>query len=331
LDEPIFSGRAPVDLFSPIVAKEGLDRNFVSTLAPTATGVRAVLTEWAQGFEDRDGKFVREFQTTYNSAFWELYLFAVLKQLGIQVDFSFDAPDFVCAQHPIAIEAAVASRAEGDPIEFQRTMAVLQEKDLDARRKASIIRLSNALVGKSKAHQERYGALAHMAGRAYIVAISNFGTQDFYLQGDAPMQMLLFDIGKEKEIYKVNGAPISLGLFRTPALSHISGVLYSSLATFGKARALGNDEGDITFRAVRKKEGAEPTYITAQKQEYKESLTDGLVLHTNPYAAVPFDAQLFDDPGIRRYIANSKGGFDVSFHPDGDLYFRTVQHNIAGG
>ena len=80
-----------------------------------------------------------------------------------------------------------------------------------------------------------------------MVAISNFGTQDFYLQGDAPMQRLLFDIDKEKVIYKANDAPISLGLFRSSAFSHISGVLYSSLATFGKARALGNDEGDFTF------------------------------------------------------------------------------------
>ena len=51
----------------------------------------AVLSGWAHGFEDRDGKFIREFQTTYNSAFWELYLFAVLKLLGIEVNFSFDA------------------------------------------------------------------------------------------------------------------------------------------------------------------------------------------------------------------------------------------------
>jgi hypothetical protein len=159
------------------------------------------------------------------------------------------------------------------------------------------------------------------------VAISNFGTQDFYLQGDAPMQRLLFDIDKEKEIHKPNGAPIPLGLFRSDAYAHISAVLYSSLATFGKARALGNDKSDITFRAVRKKEGEKPIYIDSPKADYQESLTDGLVLYTNPYASVPLDAELFDDVGIRRYVANKKGGFDVSFHPEGDLYFRMVQHN----
>jgi len=133
-----------MDLFTPIVEKDKLHRNFLSTLAPTAAGVRAVLAEWSTGFVDRDGKFVHEFQTTYNSAFWELYLFAVLRHFGIEVDFSFDAPDFVSANYPIAIEAAIASHAHDDSIEWERSLAVLKNKNLDARREASIIRLSNA-------------------------------------------------------------------------------------------------------------------------------------------------------------------------------------------
>jgi hypothetical protein len=58
---------------------------------PNAAGVREVLSGWADGFADRDGKFAAELQTTYNASFWDLYLFAVLKHLGIKVDFSFDA------------------------------------------------------------------------------------------------------------------------------------------------------------------------------------------------------------------------------------------------
>lgn len=47
---------------------------------------REVLSGWASGFRDRDGKFVKEFQTTYNSSFWELYLFAAFKDLGCTAD-----------------------------------------------------------------------------------------------------------------------------------------------------------------------------------------------------------------------------------------------------
>jgi len=41
-----------------------------------------VLLAWAQAFIDRDHKFVKEFQTSFNSSFWELYIHAVLKEYG---------------------------------------------------------------------------------------------------------------------------------------------------------------------------------------------------------------------------------------------------------
>jgi hypothetical protein len=56
---------------------------------------RRVLEEWAKGFIDRDGKFVNEFQTTFESSMWELYLNAYLRELGATLNFSHHAPDFV--------------------------------------------------------------------------------------------------------------------------------------------------------------------------------------------------------------------------------------------
>jgi hypothetical protein len=94
-----------MDLFTPAVDEDKLHKNFARTIGRTGGGVREVLKSWADGFTDRDGKFVREFQTTYNSSFWELYLYAVLKDLGIKVDFTYASPDFVAAAHPFAIEA----------------------------------------------------------------------------------------------------------------------------------------------------------------------------------------------------------------------------------
>jgi hypothetical protein len=99
-----------MDLFTPVVPEDGLHQ---ATIKKNAAGVREVLSDWADGFVDRDGKFVEEVQTTYNSSFWELYLFAVLKHLGIKVDFSYDAPDFVALDQPFAIEAAKAPWGRG--------------------------------------------------------------------------------------------------------------------------------------------------------------------------------------------------------------------------
>lgn len=150
-------------------------------------------TCWPDGFKDRDGKFVREFQTTYNSSFWELYLFAVLKELGIGVDFSFDAPDFVCPDHAMAIEAVIASHAQHDAPEWKKTIEGIVDKDTGAAYAQSIIRIANALTNKSEAFLKRYATLPKMQGRSYVVAVSNYGTQDFNMIGDVLMQWLLYD------------------------------------------------------------------------------------------------------------------------------------------
>jgi len=317
-----------MDLFTPVVPEAAFHQNFARTLDRSSEAVRAVLTRWADGFEDRDGKFIREFQTTYNSSFWELYLFAVLKERGLKVDFRFDAPDFVCADHPIAIEAAIASHAHDDVPEWKKTFEGVVHEDISGAYTRSIIRLSNAFLEKSKAYTEKYSGLPHMAGRSYIIAIANYGTQDFNMLGDVAMQRLLYDNLGEQEVYKANGAPVAVGLFRTPAFAHVSAVMYSAVATFGKARALSTDPNRFVFTAVRIKDNFTPLRIVAPKAEYHESLTNGLRIFTNPFATTPFDLGVFDDPGIRTFIADENGDYLVSCHPDGHLCMRMVHQLI---
>jgi len=264
-----------MDLFKPVVAEEEFHHNFRATIKSNATGVRDTLSSWADGFVDRDGKFVEEFQTTYNSSFWELYLFAALKYLGIKVDFSYDAPDFVAKDHLFAIEAAIASHAQDDMPEWEKTLAGVVDMNIEAAQVQSTIRLSNTMLGKSEAYKKRYATLPHMTDRAYVIAIANYGRQDFNLLGDVAMQDLLYDASDKKEVHKSNGSPVPLGLFRSDAYSHISAVIFSCVATFGKARALGADDGEFIFHATRIRDSVEPIRIVARRADYKESLTDG--------------------------------------------------------
>lgn len=71
-----------MDLFTPIVTDERQHPNFQRLLARGLECERDVLRRWADGFPDRDGKFVVEFQTTFNSSFWELYLHATFRESG---------------------------------------------------------------------------------------------------------------------------------------------------------------------------------------------------------------------------------------------------------
>lgn len=60
----------PIDLFTPQVNSDAQHTIFKMMSEEPYGPERAVLAQWANGFEDRDGKFVRELQTTFESSFW---------------------------------------------------------------------------------------------------------------------------------------------------------------------------------------------------------------------------------------------------------------------
>ena len=117
-------------------------------------------------------------------------------------------------------------------------------------------------------------------------------------------------------------------LFPPPSLQHLSAVLYSSVATFGKARVLSKGGENFFVQAIRIKDNDEIIPIFLPKNEYSESLTDGLRLFVNPFADIPVDIDAFDDPGIRIFLPDRTGGLSVSCHAYGDLCMRIV-HQIV--
>src|SRR5699024_11891260 len=81
-------------------------------------------------FQDRDNKFVKEFQTTFNSSFWELYLHACFNNLGFEINYSYSSPDFVVKTRrrklEMLIEAVGTRHADGGLPEHER-MSVRNE------------------------------------------------------------------------------------------------------------------------------------------------------------------------------------------------------------
>lgn len=160
-----------MDLFTALVAEERRHPNFRAAL-DAAPGDREVLAEWANGFVDRDGKFVTEFQTTFNSSFWELYLFACLQELGHSVDFGHDAPDFVVTgpHVPFGVEATTANNAQGTSPEWAATPQGLMElEDRSSIVDEATIRLANAVTSKHQKYIARYARLPHVRGRPFVL------------------------------------------------------------------------------------------------------------------------------------------------------------------
>jgi hypothetical protein len=315
-----------LDLFHPIVPVEQQNPNFIRVTAEDDDAVRQIIQGWANGFVDRDGKFVEEFQRTFNSSFWELYLYAVLKEVGIEADFSFSAPDFVCPKAGLTIEATIASHAQGATPEWQKTIRDITNLDLDGRYLETLARLSNSIDSKVRKYRDSYANLPQVQGRSYIIAVANFGTPDSFQLGDVAMQRLLYDVWEEESFLKDGRIPLPTGLFCDEGLAEVSAIFFSSVATFGKARALSDSKGHFVFQAIRIRNNVEPIHIVAEKENYSESLCDGLRVFHNPFAARPVTPELFDRPDIRQFFLAEDGEIVTTCHPDGDLCMRQVRN-----
>ncbi|MDD2732642.1 MAG: hypothetical protein PHF56_01775 [Desulfuromonadaceae bacterium] len=333
-----------IDLFTPVVPDENQHSNFrVITTPGLYSHERDVLASWAEGFVDRDGKAVKEFQTTFNSTFWELYLHAAFQDLGFLADYSKEAPDFILSKdgYQIIAEATIASNPEGYPAEWERdvTKEAIQKLDAEEIVELAAVRLANAVATKHKKYVESYSKLDHVKGLPYVICVAPFEQPFFFEQSDNAIRRVLYsfdrylfkDMPEEQkrvifgEVYfdsfvKSSGIEIELGFFRNNRMKEVSAVIFSCCATFSKVRALAkNTDQQVIFMAKRHNDqGLQPLLICQEKAEYKETLLDGLILLLNPFAERPFPLDAFRgrdisihffDPDTEEYLVDSPQGF----------------------
>lgn len=336
-------------LFEPLVDETKQHPNF-RNIARSGNGFALdVLNDWARGFVDRDGKFVEEFQTTFNSAFWELYIFAVFKKYRLTVDFSKARPDFCIPSRELVVEATVASNAQGTEAEHAR-LGKSPPQDLNTFNFQSILRLSNSLSEKHKKYIQSYSQLDHVKGHSYVVAVTNFDRPFSFVACQRPIEAVLhgYYVDEERFIatqgregrlegeqlqraFKDNGSTVELGLFSSPAYSEISAVIFSSCATLGKVRALSSDPNPgIVFTAVRyNPSGVQPHIVKEPKRRYTESLVDGLRIYHNPFASRPLDPAMFRHPSVfQSYYQDGDWVYEVR---EGQLMFRCVDVVVPHG
>jgi hypothetical protein len=333
-----------MDLLTPTVPEREWDPNFAALVKHPNPWNAAVLNDWGAGFPGRDGKFVREFQTTFNACFWELYINAVLRERKFAVEFD-PSPDFtMTAPWPFTVEATIASNAQGSAPEHRRAGAALPD-DLNEFNRQAIIRLSNSLMGKYKKLKSHYERLPHVGRKPFVIAVAPFDRPNPSLAAQRAIEAVLFNYYVDEEAYitadvpnapiprsflasveKDNQAPVELGLFRNGVMPEVSAVVFSSCATWGKVRALSEDPNpDIFFTALRfNPHSSEPHKIVSRKTDYKESLLDGLRVYHNPDALYRLDPAAFRSPEIFQVYYSPEASQWIYEQHEGQLLFRTV-------
>lgn len=335
-----------MDLFTPIVPDDKQHPNFKNVIKPEAYGEREIFQHWADGFPDRDGKFVKEFQTTFNSSFWEVYLHGLFKDYGFQMDWSKPFPDFnlINAGSGIIVEAVTTNSALGSIAEWEKTAPMTQQvidKNFWPLNREAMIRLSNSLSTKVRKYNSSYAKQSHVKDRPYVIAVAPFEQPDFQFQYDRPIRALLYDYYIDEttflnnphlypdgppgislgSIEKDNGSTIDLGIFLDGQWAEVSAVIFSCVATWGKTIAMSNHVR-LGFVSTTWGGANGPYPKMAQIGKPSEDITDGLQIFHNPFAKNPIDPAIFRRPRVvQHYVSNGRW---IHESHDNCLHFRNT-------
>lgn len=302
---------------------------------------RAVLENWAKGFEDRDGKFVQELQLTFESSFWELYLNAALRTWGLVPDMAFTSPDFVIPQPTwLTMEATIAAPPKGGAPAFGYDVRDIPG-DFSKFNADAAVRICNSFDAKARRYRNYYSALPHVSGAPFVIAIAAFDRPLAHFAASRPVIAAIYGLYHDEAAtlrdaervasYNVATAAksetvdIPVGLFCDDSYSEVSAVIYSSLATWGKMRALADNPTALTiYRSFHPKEGSLfPEVRTAQKCDYQENLMDGLWVLHNPFAKHPIADGVLSHPRVAEVRVAQDGELQITA-PDDFLLLRML-------
>jgi len=96
-DEEFYQGDecgSPINFFDLKRPREKLNPGFLKLVDQKGfSSAKEIIGELMHWYEDPDGNFIEQFQTTgFDARIWELYLFATFAELGYLVDRSKSAP-----------------------------------------------------------------------------------------------------------------------------------------------------------------------------------------------------------------------------------------------
>lgn len=307
----------PVDLFADTgKAPKGLHPHFVSLRdSPGYKPARRLLRELQKHFDDPDGNFVEQFQTTgFDSRTFELFLFAMFREGGFAIDRSKPRPDFLISREGItvAVEAVTASQPSNAGLQpYLALPAEQSEAERAEYIKNSIpIRLGSPLYSKLKA---KYWEEPHVVGRPFVIAIEDFHQAGSLASSSSPLTRYLF--GQEQQwyhdvegklvitehkldVHKNEAKEIPSGFFSLPGAENISGVLFSNTGTIPKFARMGHQgpyrDPDLKMLRVGTCYRHDPNASRAAQFMYEvgdseatETWWEGTVYIKNPKALYP--------------------------------------------
>lgn len=294
------------------------------------SGERSALSNWTEGFNDRDNKIIKEFQTTFHSSLWEFYLYALFKDAGFILDQTHNRPDFII-KYPaeIYVEAVVSNIRNGGKKEDERNLddnlsmftPPYMQSDFYEVLDEAIIRHSNAIIHKCKKITKEYSKCEWIRPEnPFVIAISSYGQINYGREYIYPMLALLYglyycpefdDFIKRSSIVKKDtNADIPIGIFNNFDNDNISAIIYSCTTTLGKLTSLAISSGSLSMNVVYNirrdyKDPRIPYKLHIVDSDSPEELSDGVFIFHNPNAKHKIPVEYFKATNVTQYFVEN--------------------------
>ncbi|EPH6541339.1 hypothetical protein ACS1XA_002597 [Escherichia coli] len=317
-----------MDLFSTKIARNKLNHNFKTIYTdPKLAPVRAVIQSWGRGLLERSGeqtKFINEFQTTFNSSMWELYLNEMFIRLGYSVDYTKDSPDF-CVSTPLGykfnVEAMVSDKPHKPPV--SEIFSEAKFKHQSTLKLLGKIKDKRDLFTGINGKKFPYSTMEHVIGKPFVLALAPFDSDLSLTQNNTIINRVLFGIeeptmrdlvnGRQRRVLSIKkneDTEIPLGIFTNDSYKEISAIVFSTTGTFGKAIVQSRVDRYVRYTRFRaldvnvfianegmKNEGSHTRklgpdhYVTTKRQFYNNEVVgaDIVMCRTRDYKETHFD------------------------------------------
>ena len=331
-----------IDFFSPVVSSQRFSDAFVKLLSAEGfSPARGLIEAMMHYYEDVDGNFVEQFQSTgFDARFWELYLFALLTEEGFAFDRTCAAPDFLCdgLVQTIFVEAVTVNPTRSGSVITEITKPTSREELISYFKNYLPIKWGSALTAKLG---KEYWKLPHVQDRPIVFAIQDFHARRSMTYTNSTLPPYLYGIEFSAfhdasgtlhvKADKINehtwgNKTIESGFFSLPGGEMVSAVINNPTATLSKFNRIGRlsgfGSGAVKMRRFGTAYDPDPNASVPRSYEldvddpnYSERWSEGLNVYHNPSARYPLDPDLFPHAMHHRFDGHRFVSTFPLFHP----------------
>ncbi|WP_448620060.1 hypothetical protein [Geodermatophilus sp. URMC 65] len=322
-----------VDFFTPVVRGARLHPHFRRlSSGDEFSAAREIISAMMRWYEDIDGNFVEQFQTTgFDTRIWELYLFAALTEAGLKVERPTPSPDFLAKgiQGEFTLEATTINPTLGPDGRPAASARPSEDEDADAYVHHYLpIRYAGPLTTKLG---KEYWTKPASSGKPLVFAIQDFhDTMSMRYSGSA-LPVYLYGYKHEAErgssgsltvrpqrvvAHHWGTKTVPSGFFSLPGAENVSAVVFNSGGTISKFNRMGVRAGFGSSNTVLVRRGTvadiDPNasealpFVHIVSPGYPEAWIEGMDVYHNANAVHPLDPSMLPGAAHHRLLSDGR-------------------------